>query len=92
MPRLAKLDSLWYSDGLVNLGKHVNNKKIYFWFTYDLNKSTKQSKLDTTGDRTFDIHIIDSTFHIPEVLTLSVRPSGTSACFTCGLLFKSQRR
>ena len=44
---------------------------------YDLDRSTTHPKLHSTGIRTHDFHIMDSIFHVPEMLALTTEPSGT---------------
>ena len=39
---------------------------------------TTHSKLNSTGVRTRDLQIMDSTFHIPEILVQTTEPSGAS--------------
>ena len=55
---------------------------IYFWLTYDLNKYVTHPKFDFTEVQTHDLQIMDSTFHVPEMLALTnelpcIRDTGT---------------
>ena len=51
---------------------------MYFWFKYDLNRSTMHPKVNPIGVRTHDLQIMDSSFCVPETLALTTEPSETS--------------
>ena len=51
-------------------------RQSYFWFKYDLHRSTSHPKYNPTGVRTHDLPTMDSTFHVPEMLTLTTEPPG----------------
>ena len=53
---------------------------LQFWFKYNLHTSTTSAhhKLDPTGIQTYDLQIIDSTFHVLEMIVLTTVPLGTS--------------
>ena len=48
-----------------------------FSFKYNLDNSSRHSKLDPIGVRTDDLQIMDNTFYVPEMLVLTTEPSGT---------------
>ena len=47
---------------------------FYFWFKYELNRSTTHSKFDPTGVRTWPPDH-DSTFYVTEMIALTTQPS-----------------
>ena len=54
----------------------------YIWLKFDLHRSNMNRKFDPTfGVQTHDLHIIDSTFHVPEILALMTEPSETSKIY-----------
>ena len=51
---------------------------VYIFEQVDLDRSTMHLKLDLAGVQTHDLQIIDSTFHVPEMLVLTTESSGNS--------------
>ena len=50
---------------------------LYFWFKYDIDRSTMHHKFDLTWVQTHGVSDHDSAFHVPEMLILTTEPSGT---------------
>ena len=44
---------------------------------YDFDRSATHPKFDLTGIRTYGLQIMDSTFHVSEMLVLITEPSDT---------------
>ena len=52
---------------------------FFFLFKYDFDRSIfMHLKFEPTGYPIRDIQIIDSTFHVPQTLTLTAEPPGFS--------------
>ena len=68
---LPRLPNQCYS---INTG-NLDNKEIYFQFKYNLGIGATHSKFDLTRVRTHYPQIMDSTFHVPETLTLITEPA-----------------
>ena len=66
----------------MNLQSIYINKDILlwfcFWFSYEVDKSTTHLKFDPTAIWIYDFQIMDSTFHVPEMLEWTTETSGTS--------------
>ena len=45
---------------------------MFGWFALD--RSTIHPKFNRTGNQTHDLQIIDTTFHVPEMLILTTEP------------------
>ena len=46
----------------------VSGIVLYFWFMYGLGGSTTNPKFDQMGIPARDLQIMDSTYHVPEML------------------------
>ena len=42
---------------------------VHFWFKYNLDRNAMHPKFDLTWVRTHDLQIMNSTFHVPEMLS-----------------------
>ena len=58
------------------IDRHTSNQ--YFWFKYNLDRSTTHPKCNTTRVWTHDLQIVDSTFYVCKMLVLTTEPSGIS--------------
>ena len=61
----------------------------YLWFKYDFGRSATHPKFDLTTVWIHDLQTMDSTFHVPEALTLATEPPGSSSAMICKVVLFS---
>ena len=83
----SDLANAWHKDihGSIPLDQNEFITSISFslcginlWFKYSLSRSSIHPNFDLPPVQTHDLPIIDSTFHVPETLTITTTPSGSS--------------